>query len=74
MGIVGAALTAREPATQLFAHRTRAPARAVEASTLREAGRRMSVSESRVSQIHTRLRSRLYEQLASEPALFTSVG
>jgi RNA polymerase sigma factor for flagellar operon FliA len=45
----------------------------VEDVTLREVGRRMSVSESRVSQIHTQLRRRLYEQLASETALFTSV-
>jgi len=46
----------------------------VEDATLREVGRRLVVSESRVSQIHTQLRSRLYEQLASETALFTSVG
>ena len=38
----------------------------VEDWTLREIGERLGVSESRVSQIHTQLRRRLYEQLAGE--------
>jgi len=46
----------------------------VEEWTLRDIGGRLGVSESRVSQIHTQLRRRLYEQLASELPLFTSVG
>ncbi len=46
----------------------------VEGRTLREIGERLGVSESRVSQIHTRLRARLYEQLAGESALLASVG
>jgi len=46
----------------------------VEEWTLREIGARLGVSESRVSQIHTQLRRRLYEQLSRELALFTSVG
>ncbi|HEX5223692.1 MAG TPA: sigma-70 family RNA polymerase sigma factor, partial [Solirubrobacteraceae bacterium] len=46
----------------------------VEDATLREVGQRIAVSESRVSQIHTQLRRRLYEQLAAETALFASVG
>jgi len=41
--------------------------------TLREIGVRIGVSESRVSQIHTQLRRRLYEQLSGELALFTAV-
>ncbi len=45
----------------------------VEDWTLRDIGVRMGVSESRISQIHTRLRSRLYEQLSSELPLFSSV-
>jgi RNA polymerase sigma factor FliA len=43
----------------------------VEHWTLREIGERLGVSESRISQVHTRLRSRLYEQLSPELALFT---
>jgi RNA polymerase sigma factor for flagellar operon FliA len=46
----------------------------VEDWTLREIGERIGVSESRVSQIHTQLRRRLYEQLAGELPLFTAVG
>ena len=46
----------------------------VECWTLREIGERLGVSESRVSQIHTALRRRLYEQLAAELSLFASVG
>jgi RNA polymerase sigma factor for flagellar operon FliA len=38
--------------------------------TLREIGKRLGVSESRVSQIHSQLRRRLYEQLSSEISLF----
>jgi len=45
----------------------------VEDWTLRDIGVRMGVSESRISQIHTRLRSRLYEQLSSELPLFSSM-
>jgi RNA polymerase sigma factor for flagellar operon FliA len=46
----------------------------VENMKLREIGERLGVSESRVSQIHTRLRARLYEQLSSELALFAEIG
>jgi RNA polymerase sigma factor for flagellar operon FliA len=46
----------------------------VEDWTLREIGERLGVSESRVSQIHTQLRRRLYEQLSGELALFSAVG
>jgi RNA polymerase sigma factor FliA len=46
----------------------------VEGQTLREIGERLGVSESRISQIHTQLRRRLYEQLAREMPLFTAVG
>ena len=46
----------------------------VEGSTLREIGDRLGVSESRISQIHTQLRRKLYEQLSGESALFASVG
>jgi RNA polymerase sigma factor for flagellar operon FliA len=42
--------------------------------TLREIGDRIGVSESRVSQIHSRLRKRLYEQLSGELALFSELG
>jgi RNA polymerase sigma factor for flagellar operon FliA len=42
--------------------------------TLREIGERFGVSESRVSQIHTQMRRRLYEQLAGELPLFSAVG
>jgi RNA polymerase sigma factor FliA len=41
--------------------------------TLREIGERLGVSESRVSQIHTELRKRLYEQLSGELALFAGL-
>jgi RNA polymerase sigma factor for flagellar operon FliA len=46
----------------------------VERWTLRDIGARLGVSESRVSQIHTELRRRLREQLASDAPLFTAVG
>jgi RNA polymerase sigma factor for flagellar operon FliA len=46
----------------------------VEDWTLRDIGARLGVSESRVSQIHTQLRRRLYEQLSDETSLFSSVG
>ena len=46
----------------------------VEEWTLRDIGERLGVSESRVSQIHTQLRRRLYEQLAAEAPLFSAVG
>jgi RNA polymerase sigma factor for flagellar operon FliA len=46
----------------------------VEDRTLREIGERLGVSESRVSQIHSQLRRRLYEHLESECALFSAVG
>jgi RNA polymerase sigma factor FliA len=46
----------------------------VEGMTLREIGTRMGVSESRISQIHTQLRRRLYEQLSGELALFAAVA
>jgi RNA polymerase sigma factor for flagellar operon FliA len=42
--------------------------------TLRDIGERLGVSESRISQIHTQLRRRLYEQLAGEAALLAAVG
>jgi RNA polymerase sigma factor for flagellar operon FliA len=42
--------------------------------TLRDIGARLGVSESRVSQIHTQLRRRLYEQLSGELPLFAAVG
>jgi len=45
----------------------------VEDWTLRAIGERLGVSESRVSQIHTQLRRRLYEQLSGELALFSAV-
>jgi RNA polymerase sigma factor for flagellar operon FliA len=46
----------------------------VEDWTLRDIGERLGVSESRISQIHSQLRRRLYEQLSGELALFSSVG
>jgi RNA polymerase sigma factor for flagellar operon FliA len=46
----------------------------VEDWTLRDIGQRLGVSESRISQIHTQLRARLYEQLADEAPLFSAVG
>jgi RNA polymerase sigma factor FliA len=45
----------------------------VKEATLREIGERFGVSESRVSQIHSRLRRRLYEQLSAERALFADI-
>jgi RNA polymerase sigma factor for flagellar operon FliA len=45
----------------------------VEGRTLRDIGERLGVSESRVSQIHTELRRRLRERLASDESLFTAV-
>ncbi len=42
--------------------------------TLRDIGERLGVSESRVSQIHTELRRRLRERLASDESLFTAVS
>ena len=46
----------------------------VQERTLRDIGERLGVSESRVSQIHTQLRRRLYEQLSGELALFSAVA
>jgi RNA polymerase sigma factor FliA len=46
----------------------------VEDWTLRDIGERIGVSESRVSQIHTQLRKRLYEQLCDELPLFAAVA
>ncbi|HTW43083.1 MAG TPA: FliA/WhiG family RNA polymerase sigma factor [Solirubrobacteraceae bacterium] len=46
----------------------------VENLTLRDIGARLGVSESRVSQIHTKLRGRLYEQLSGELSLFSEIG
>jgi RNA polymerase sigma factor FliA len=46
----------------------------VEDRTLRDIGERLGVSESRISQIHTQLRRRLYEQLSGELQLFSAVG
>ncbi len=46
----------------------------VEERTLREVGQRLGVSESRISQIHTQLRRRLYEQLSGELVLFNELG
>jgi RNA polymerase sigma factor FliA len=46
----------------------------VEERTLRDIGEHLGVSESRVSQIHTQLRRRLYEQLSGELALFSTVA
>ncbi len=46
----------------------------VEERTLRDVGERLGVSESRISQIHSQLRRRLYEQLSGELALFTELG
>ena len=46
----------------------------VEGRTLKDIGDRLGVSESRISQIHTQLRRRLYEQLSGESALFNAVG
>ena len=43
----------------------------VEDWTLRDIGERLGVSESRISQIHTQLRRRLYEQLSGELPLFS---
>jgi RNA polymerase sigma factor FliA len=45
----------------------------VEDWTLRDIGERLGVSESRISQIHTQLRRRLYEQLSGELALFAEL-
>jgi RNA polymerase sigma factor FliA len=45
----------------------------VENQTLRDIGTRLGVSESRISQIHTQLRQRLYEQLSHELPLFTEL-
>ncbi|HEV3046199.1 MAG TPA: FliA/WhiG family RNA polymerase sigma factor [Solirubrobacteraceae bacterium] len=46
----------------------------VEGMTLRRIGERLGVSESRISQIHTRMRRRLYEQLSGELSLFSQIG
>jgi len=46
----------------------------VEERTLREIGERLGVSESRISQIHTQIRRRLYEQLSGELALFSELS
>jgi RNA polymerase sigma factor for flagellar operon FliA len=42
--------------------------------TLRDIGERLGVSESRISQIHTQLRRRLYVELADERSLFAAVA
>jgi len=54
----------REVAVMLYVHEL----------TLREIGQRLGVSESRISQIHTQLRRRLYEQLSDETTLFSEIG
>jgi RNA polymerase sigma factor for flagellar operon FliA len=41
--------------------------------TLRDIGERLGLSESRISQIHTKLRARLYEQLADHASLFAEL-
>ena len=41
--------------------------------TLREIGERLGLSESRICQIHTRMRSRLYELLSDDAALFAEL-
>ena len=46
----------------------------VEDWTLRDIGERLGVSESRISQIHSQLRRRLYEQLSGELSLFSVIG
>src|SRR5271154_479573 len=46
----------------------------VEGAALRDIGNRLGVSESRVSQIHTELRSRLRECLKNDEALLRMVG
>jgi RNA polymerase sigma factor for flagellar operon FliA len=46
----------------------------VEHWTLRDIGARLGVSESRVSQIHSQLRRRLYDRLSGELPLFSAVG
>jgi RNA polymerase sigma factor for flagellar operon FliA len=46
----------------------------VEGWTLRDIAERVGVTESRISQIHTQLRRRLYEQLSGERTLFSAVG
>jgi RNA polymerase sigma factor for flagellar operon FliA len=46
----------------------------VEERTLRDVGERLGVSESRISQIHTQLRRRLYEQLSGELVLFNELS
>jgi RNA polymerase sigma factor for flagellar operon FliA len=53
----------REVAVMLYSHDL----------TLREIGERLGVSESRVCQIHSQLRRRLYEQLSDELSLFSSL-
>jgi len=40
----------------------------------REVGERLGVSESRISQLHTRMRERLHDQLAGEPSLFSAAS
>ncbi|HUN77612.1 MAG TPA: FliA/WhiG family RNA polymerase sigma factor [Solirubrobacteraceae bacterium] len=45
----------------------------VEGRTLRDIGRRLGVSESRVSQIHSELRARLRERLRDDATLFSAV-
>jgi RNA polymerase sigma factor FliA len=46
----------------------------VEGATLSDIGKRLGVSESRVSQIHSELRRRLRQQLSDDEALFTAAG
>ena len=46
----------------------------VEGWTLKDIGKRLGVSESRISQIHTQMRRRLKDQLSGELSLFRAVG
>lgn len=70
---------AKERFRKAFAHlsereRTVAVLLYAEGKTLNEIGERLGVSESRVSQIHSELRSRLREQLKGDEALFKAVA
>ena len=42
--------------------------------TLREIGEVLGVSESRICQIHSQLKSKLDQQLADDAVLFSAVG
>jgi RNA polymerase sigma factor for flagellar operon FliA len=46
----------------------------VQDRTLREIGEHLGVTESRVCQIHSQIRRRLYEQLSGELPMFTALG